>query len=829
MAGSPRSMAPGRTADDGRCVEAPACALARPTGGPTCHKHDLHLFGESLRLDGADPVGCRDFNVARRAWATWLFCLLLVLASPYLAAPLLCVTAAAGAEAETQARPALTQPEIDSLVDRISSEVVRRLKTEGAVTVAPEGTAAVAPAGGAIPEEPIDRESVRLFARAGAILAAFPELGAQLARVPGLLTSDAGQRSLGLYALLVALSVAIAVGAEVVLRILTTGLRRRLDGAMYGWRGIASLVVLAALDAAGLLVVWLASYALLTAWFPGSEPQSRLASLILVSVFSWRLYMFAFRLVLRPALHGARLAEIDDRDANAIYRTLGLAILLVLALRVVVLVITAIKAPAEVVALAGVVSAVITALGFILAALAMRAPVGRWIMGVSFDPAAHPVRAVIARHWVAVAIPFFGVLALAKIYGALAARPMVPEALALTLDVIVGVLLLESAIGKASKLLRRYPGGAVEPDAGPEPATLAEPLGARRPLRLSERVARCLRVAIYIGAGVLVAEAWVVDVLDLARSWDLGAVTAAVATVGGTVLAAVCAFEAVGYLTDRFAAGARKPALPGQQDGEEADTSLGVTRLATLMPLLRVALLITICVLAVLTILSQLGFNVTALVAGASIVGLALSFGSQTLVKDIVSGVFYLVDDAFRVGEYIDCGKAKGTVEGFTLRSLRLRHQNGQVHTIPFGQLGQITNFSRDWTTMKFNLRFVRSTDIELLRKTTKRIGQEMLQDPEMKDEVLVPLKMQGVTDIDDNALVVRFKFTVRPSKPTFVQREALKRMFREFPSAEIEFANAMVAIQNIGQHDEALSGAAAASVVRAKAEAARTLVPDAS
>jgi Mechanosensitive ion channel len=74
-------------------------------------------------------------------------------------------------------------------------------------------------------------------------------------------------------------------------------------------------------------------------------------------------------------------------------------------------------------------------------------------------------------------------------------------------------------------------------------------------------------------------------------------------------------------------------------------------------------------------------------------VGLAISFGSQTLVRDIVSGIFYLGDDAFRVGKYIDCGRANGSVEGFTLRSIRLRHQNGQIHTIPFGSLGQITNF----------------------------------------------------------------------------------------------------------------------------------------
>jgi small-conductance mechanosensitive channel len=151
------------------------------------------------------------------------------------------------------------------------------------------------------------------------------------------------------------------------------------------------------------------------------------------------------------------------------------------------------------------------------------------------------------------------------------------------------------------------------------------------------------------------------------------------------------------------------------------------------MPLLRVAMAIVIGAVAVLIVLSQLGVNITPLVAGASILGLAVSFGSQTLVRDIVSGIFYLAEDAFRVGEYIDCGKAKGTVEGFMLRSIRLRHQNGQIHTIPFGQLGQITNYSRDWTTMKFNLRFVRDTDLEKLRRPVKKIGLEVMEDSEMK------------------------------------------------------------------------------------------------
>jgi small-conductance mechanosensitive channel len=215
-----------------------------------------------------------------------------------------------------------------------------------------------------------------------------------------------------------------------------------------------------------------------------------------------------------------------------------------------------------------------------------------------------------------------------------------------------------------------------------------------------------------------------------------------------------------------------------------------------MIPLLRTLLAVTIAVFASLMVLTSLGINIAPFLAGASIVGLAISFGSQTLVRDIVSGVFYLADDAFRVGEYIDCGKAKGTVESFTLRSIRLRHQNGQVHTIPFGQLGSVTNFSRDWSTLKFNLRFDRDVDLEKLRKTTKKIGQEMIDNPEFKEDFLEPLKMQGVVDIVDNAMIVRFKFTVRPTRPTFVQREAIKRLLPAFREAGIAFANATVAVQ---------------------------------
>lgn len=123
-------------------------------------------------------------------------------------------------------------------------------------------------------------------------------------------------------------------------------------------------------------------------------------------------------------------------------------------------------------------------------------------------------------------------------------------------------------------------------------------------------------------------------------------------------------------------------------DGSGADELARSGRLRTLLPIFRNALAVFIAAVTVLTILAGLGVQILPLIAGAGIFGIAIGFGSQTLVKDVLSGVFYMMDDAFRVGEYIQSGSYKGTVESFSLRSVRLRHHRGPVYTVPFGELG---------------------------------------------------------------------------------------------------------------------------------------------
>jgi len=293
------------------------------------------------------------------------------------------------------------------------------------------------------------------------------------------------------------------------------------------------------------------------------------------------------------------------------------------------------------------------------------------------------------------------------------------------------------------------------------------------------------------------------------------------------IFSAYALWKVASFMIDRVMSTAPTLVRPGDDDALQQPHG-AASRVHTVLPLLRATIAVVIFVLLLLLVLSQLGVNITPLIAGASVLGLAISFGSQTLVKDIVSGIFYLIDDAFRVGDYVDSGRVKGTVEGFTLRSIKMRHQNGQVHTIPFGQLGTITNYSRDWVTVKFNLRLARDVNLEQVRKTTKKIGQEMMADPALAPELLVPLKLQGVADIADNALVLRFKFTAKPTNPSIIQRQAVKKIYQTFVEKGINFASSAITVQTAaGQADPdpalANAGAAAAAAAAVAAASAKT------
>ena len=229
-------------------------------------------------------------------------------------------------------------------------------------------------------------------------------------------------------------------------------------------------------------------------------------------------------------------------------------------------------------------------------------------------------------------------------------------------------------------------------------------------------------------------------------------------------------------------------------------------RLRTLLPIFRNALAVFIAVVAVLTILSGMGVAIGPLIAGAGIFGVAIGFGSQTLVKDVLSGVFFMLDDAFRVGEYIQSGSYKGTVEGFSLRSVRLRHQRGPIFTVPFGQLGAVQNMSRDWVIEKMTLTVTYDSDVELARKLVKKIGQALAEDPEFAASTLQPLKMQGVDSFGDSGIVLRMKLMTKPGEQFGIKRKALMMIKKAFDDNNIKLATPMVQVSGGGDDAAAVA-----------------------
>lgn len=243
-------------------------------------------------------------------------------------------------------------------------------------------------------------------------------------------------------------------------------------------------------------------------------------------------------------------------------------------------------------------------------------------------------------------------------------------------------------------------------------------------------------------------------------------------------------------------------------------------RLRTLLPIFRVTLAIVIATVAVLMVLAELGVQIGPLIAGAGIFGVAIGFGSQTLVKDIVSGLFYMMDDAFRVGEYIQSGSYKGTVESFSLRSVRLRHHRGPVFTVPFGQLGAVENMSRDWVIEKFRIRVPFDTDIKKVKKLVKGIGAELQADPDLGPVLIETVKLKGVEAFGDFGMELSFAFMSRPGQQTMVKRRAQTMIRDAFMANGIEFAQPTVHVGG-GEGAAAASAAATASQLAAQKTAA--------
>jgi len=297
-------------------------------------------------------------------------------------------------------------------------------------------------------------------------------------------------------------------------------------------------------------------------------------------------------------------------------------------------------------------------------------------------------------------------------------------------------------------------------------------------------LAHGIRAVLIICAVAMLAWGWDVDLVHLAdKDTFFSIFVHGVLTTGVILLLADIVWQVVRAAIDIRLATSADPTQLNTAEGRQS------ARLHTLLPIFRNLSFVLIVAVAAMMALAGLGVQIGPLIAGASFVGVAVGFGAQTFVRDIIAGMFYLLDDAFRVGEYIQSGTYKGTVEGFSIRSIRLRHHRGPVYTVPFSLLGAIQNMSRDWVIDKLSVGVTYDTDLNKVKKIVKEIGKQLLEDPEFRPKILETLKMQGVEQFGDYAIQIRMKMMTEPGEQFAIRRRAHALIKQAFDANGVEFA----------------------------------------
>jgi moderate conductance mechanosensitive channel len=210
-------------------------------------------------------------------------------------------------------------------------------------------------------------------------------------------------------------------------------------------------------------------------------------------------------------------------------------------------------------------------------------------------------------------------------------------------------------------------------------------------------------------------------------------------------------------------------------------------QLRTVAPVLRATFAAIIIVIAGLTLLSELGVEVGPLLAGAGIVGLAVGFGAQTIVKDFITGVFLILEDIVSIGDVAIIQGQGGLVESMTLRTIRLRGYDGTLHVFPYGEAQIIQNMTKDFSFYVFDLSVAYSADIVKALDVMKQVGEEMAEDPAFKHLIMAPIEVVGVDKLADSGVVLKARFKTYPIQQWTVGREYLKRIKLAFDANGIE------------------------------------------
>ena len=553
-------------------------------------------------------------------------------------------------------------------------------------------------------------------------------------------------------------------------------------GAPFGTRLAAALVHFALefmpFAAFALVTVWL-THLLFTA---GSADRTFQVAYLTGVLLIWAAAML-LRLMFAPRYPTTRLLHLDDAAAGFLYRWLlwvvGASIFLWLTVGLLAPGGMPDRAQQVLIVITG---AIVTAV-LIAMIVRCRAPVAAAIRASGNDHG-HGWRSSVAAFWHYFAILYVVATFLLWTASMLDGKPSAVWAAVASVGVLLVYPLLDRWIGRGIDDMLS--------SGAPDTEARRHEIG-----RVLHRVMRVLLV-ILLFAGI--HELWDFELFDAAGARIRQVVVSASVDLAAAILLAVLGWQLIKTGIDRNLA-AR------EVNGVMVEPTM---RARTLLPLARKFLVVVLVVMTVMLLLSAIGVNIGPLLAGAGVIGLAIGFGAQTLVRDIITGVFLLLDDAFRVGEYIVSGTYKGTVEEIGIRAVKLRHHRGPLYTVPFSELRGVQNQSRDWVIDKFSIGITYDSDIEKARKLIKKIGEKLAADPEHAPHIMEPMKMQGVDSFGDFAIQVRVKMKTRPGEQFVIRRKANAMIKKAFDENGIKFASPTVMVS--GGEAAGVSNAAAAA-----------------
>jgi small-conductance mechanosensitive channel/uncharacterized membrane protein len=718
-----------------------------------------------------------------------------VIAALLLVGPVASVAAKdAAARAKSAAPAALPQPltpeAIRELVSRLSDTEVRALLIDqldrGAVKQ--KADTSMADMVGAMGEE-----SATMRNRAAEIVGAAGALPAALRHVFARLTDERG--TLHLLEIVGGVLAMFLVGWIVETafrRLVRARLERVRQGLTSGFGAAAARVVLnAVLEAIALGLFCAGALALFFSLWQGHAASRIVILVALGAVIVYRAVAIVSRILLAPQEPARRLLPFDDAAARRLHAGVVRFMLIYVIGSGTVVAFRALGVQEAVIALLTVVVALALLASLLDTTWRAREDIGRLIRG---SGERNTLIRLLADFWPLFASLYFIAIVVARMLEILSGPVMPSNAGVISVLLVIALPIADMMLCRALGALTGAP-----PEGDQRPGLVASYEAVLR---------RAIHIVVLIVGFLVLADLWQLDLFGFAQRSLGGRITGALFGIAVVLLLAYIAWEIVNTTIER-----RMKAETPQ------DAATPASRLRTLLPLFRMVLLATIFVMATLSLLAALGVNIVPLLAGASVVGVAIGFGSQTLVRDIVTGAFFLLDDAFRLGEYIEVGNTKGRIEKITARALFLRHHRGQLNVLPYGEIRQLKNNSRDWMVMKLEFRLTYDTDLDKVKKILKKIGAEIAADPELGKDLLEPLKSQGVYSTEDSALVVRAKFMAKPDSSIFmIRRVAYDKILKAFKENGIKFAHRQVTVLVPGSSEEAKAALAAAGAAAALA-----------